>query len=110
MKLAVAARRRCARIAGIFGTRLAPELERSPRGSVGPDHPPQRRRADGARASGAPNHVELCVCWNGGAEGNRTPDLYNAIVALSQLSYGPSPEGCGGRDSSAALEIAGEKL
>jgi hypothetical protein len=25
----------------------------------------------------------------GGAEGNRTPDLYNAIVALSQLSYGP---------------------
>ena len=27
--------------------------------------------------------------WGGGAEGNRTPDLYNAIVALSQLSYGP---------------------
>ncbi len=27
--------------------------------------------------------------WNGGAKGNRTPDLYNAIVALSQLSYGP---------------------
>ena len=27
----------------------------------------------------------------GGAEGNRTPDLYNAIVALSQLSYGPEP-------------------
>ena len=26
---------------------------------------------------------------NGGAVGNRTPDLYNAIVALSQLSYGP---------------------
>ena len=26
----------------------------------------------------------------GGAEGNRTPDLYNAIVALSQLSYGPN--------------------
>ncbi len=25
----------------------------------------------------------------GGAAGNRTPDLYNAIVALSQLSYGP---------------------
>jgi hypothetical protein len=25
----------------------------------------------------------------GGAEGNRTPDLYNAIVALSQLSYDP---------------------
>ena len=28
-------------------------------------------------------------CGGGGAEGNRTPDLYNAIVALSQLSYGP---------------------
>ena len=25
----------------------------------------------------------------GGAEGNRTPDLYTASVALSQLSYGP---------------------
>ena len=28
---------------------------------------------------------------NHGAEGNRTPDLLNAIQALSQLSYGPSP-------------------
>ena len=26
---------------------------------------------------------------NNGAEGNRTPDLLNAIQALSQLSYGP---------------------
>jgi hypothetical protein len=26
----------------------------------------------------------------GGAEGNRTPDLLNAIQALSQLSYGPN--------------------
>ena len=26
---------------------------------------------------------------NGGAEGDRTPDLYAASVALSQLSYGP---------------------
>ena len=25
----------------------------------------------------------------GGAKGDRTPDLYNAIVALSQLSYDP---------------------
>ena len=25
----------------------------------------------------------------GGAEGTRTPDLYSAIVALSQLSYSP---------------------
>ena len=28
---------------------------------------------------------------NGGAEGDRTPDLYTASVALSQLSYGPNP-------------------
>ena len=26
---------------------------------------------------------------NGGARRDRTADLYNAIVALSQLSYGP---------------------
>ncbi len=26
----------------------------------------------------------------GGAEGDRTPDLCNAIAALSQLSYGPT--------------------
>ena len=28
---------------------------------------------------------------NGGAEGNRTPDLCSAIAALSHLSYGPEP-------------------
>ena len=28
--------------------------------------------------------------WTSGAEGNRTPDLLNAIQALSQLSYGPN--------------------
>ena len=32
----------------------------------------------------------------GGAKEDRTPDLYNAIVALSQLSYGP--EFSGGRE------------
>ncbi len=36
---------------------------------------------------------------NGGAEGNRTPDLHVANVALSQLSYGPddlgAPTGAG---------------
>jgi hypothetical protein len=31
----------------------------------------------------------------GGAEGNRTPDLLNAIQALSQLSYGPDRSGEG---------------
>ena len=30
---------------------------------------------------------------NGGAGRNRTDDLYNAIVALSQLSYGPMETG-----------------
>ena len=30
---------------------------------------------------------------NGGAGRNRTDDLYNAIVALSQLSYGPMKRG-----------------
>jgi hypothetical protein len=35
------------------------------------------------------------LCWewterSGGASRDRTGDLYNAIVALSQLSYGPN--------------------
>ena len=30
------------------------------------------------------------IGWNGGAEGDRTPDLRNAIATLSQLSYGPT--------------------
>ncbi len=33
--------------------------------------------------------------FDGGAEGNRTPDLLNAIQALSQLSYGPNSFGVG---------------
>ncbi len=32
---------------------------------------------------------------NGGAEGDRTPDLCSAIAALSQLSYGPILRGNG---------------
>src|SRR5690606_1715035 len=37
----------------------------------------------------------------GGAEGNRTPDLVNAIHALSQLSYGPDRWGIvGGGEAS----------
>ena len=32
---------------------------------------------------------QLNPCFFGGARRNRTDDLYNAIVALSQLSYGP---------------------
>ena len=42
---------------------------------------------------GASSRAELwtpvCGKHTGGAEGNRTPDLYVANVALSQLSYGP---------------------
>ncbi|VXD06981.1 hypothetical protein SPHINGOT1_70252 [Sphingomonas sp. T1] len=30
---------------------------------------------------------------NGGAEGDRTPDLSHAMRTLSQLSYGPIPVG-----------------
>src|SRR3979411_950859 len=37
----------------------------------------------------APTHA-LC-CRPSGGEGNRTPDLLNAIQALSQLSYTPGP-------------------
>gem|GEM_PF-1358041 len=32
---------------------------------------------------------ESASCFDGGAEGDRTPDLLNAIQALSQLSYSP---------------------
>jgi hypothetical protein len=35
------------------------------------------------------HHHQANGLKTGGAEGNRTPDLLNAIQALSQLSYGP---------------------
>src|SRR3546814_2250974 len=38
-------------------------------------------------SKGRENQETLCLI--GGAEGDRTPDLCNAIAALSQLSYGP---------------------
>ena len=63
------------------------------------------RRSPGAGRRGASCHVLLpwrtpkrTKAWesnpqafalNGGARRDRTVDLYNAIVALSQLSYGP---------------------
>jgi hypothetical protein len=45
---------------------------------------------------GYPRHaqirtISLNIDFIGGAEGDRTPDLVNAIHALSQLSYGPDP-------------------
>ena len=42
---------------------------------------------------------ELTRAADGGAEGNRTPDLDIANVALSQLSYGPTGPGCGKADN-----------
>ena len=38
------------------------------------------------------DYVRECR-WLGGAKGSRTPDLLNAIQALYQLSYGPTPSG-----------------
>ncbi len=46
--------------------------------------------AGGYRPQPGMDQISPCP-GNGGAEGDRTPDLYNAIVALSQLSYGPVP-------------------
>src|SRR5215468_5090520 len=39
------------------------------------------------------NPLDLLGFLVGGAEGDRTPDLVNAIHALSQLSYGPMSVG-----------------
>ncbi len=36
-----------------------------------------------------PSFVKPPPMRDGGAKGSRTPDLLNAIQALSQLSYGP---------------------
>ena len=62
--------------------------------------PPRRRRAKRAcRERG-----------NGGAEGNRTPDLCSAIAALSHLSYGPAraiPKGPMDKKSRARRVVSG---
>ena len=42
----------------------------------------------------------------GGARRDRTADLYNAIVALSQLSYGPTSRGRQSRDGLATGQPA----
>ena len=34
-------------------------------------------------------NISQTLFWIGGAKGDRTPDLLNAIQALSQLSYNP---------------------
>ena len=42
----------------------------------------------------------------GGARRDRTADLYNAIVALSQLSYGPAERGTLGEPARVCQESA----
>ena len=44
--------------------------------------------------------IQADCSFDHGGEGNRTPDLLNAIQALSQLSYAP---GCNGYPSPAAF-------
>ena len=55
---------------------------------------PEDQECDSQVIAGAQNAVERdsgeSLISNGGAEGNRTLDLLNAIQALSQLSYGPT--------------------
>jgi hypothetical protein len=43
----------------------------------------------GAVPRSGPRGVGMGLKGVGGAEGDRTPDLRNAIATLSQLSYGP---------------------
>src|SRR5689334_5710561 len=65
-----------------LGSRLATKTNDSrdvSRGTL-PSILSTRRSADHARP----------ICHVSGGEGNRTPDLLNAIQALSQLSYAPS--------------------
>src|SRR5262245_29278791 len=47
--------------------------------------------AGGSESNGAPGFSPGAPSASGGAKRDRTADLYNAIVALSQLSYGPEP-------------------
>src|SRR3546814_8165435 len=46
-------------------------------------------RVAGSGTTKGPRHIVSGPSGFGGAREDRTPDLYNAIVALSQLSYGP---------------------
>ena len=54
--------------------------------------PSMYRQAIGAEPENATaiDNKQLRLKSRGGAEGNRTPDLLNAIQALSQLSYSPT--------------------
>ena len=65
------------------GSRLATENQRFVTLAVAHFRAFSRRGAQRTSLSGPECHVS-------GGEGNRTPDLLNAIQALSQLSYAPS--------------------
>ena len=65
--------------AGAVAARLA--WRRASRRAAGPGHVGDRRAEPEAGSIESPRS---------GGEGNRTPDLLNAIQALSQLSYAPS--------------------
>jgi hypothetical protein len=47
------------------------------------------RNFDAPKAKGQPDRLPFVIEFFGGVEGDRTPDLMNAIHALSQLSYDP---------------------
>src|SRR3546814_14431199 len=76
-----------------FPTRSASELIwRTPRGVCATD---EGKGPGNAGFYLAPRRTRKSRGPGGGAEGSRTPDLLNAIQALSQLSYGPP--GCTAR-------------
>ena len=53
----------------------------------------ERHVGRGTKAHSPPSHISktvLSTVYVGGAEGTRTPCLFNAIEALSQMSYSPT--------------------
>ena len=77
----------CVQFSSIFGR------------SAGKQHTIVQRHVDNEKPQccrGYPReHWGLSVTRNGGAEGDRTPDLMTASHALSQLSYSPTGEDAG---------------
>ena len=78
---------------------LNPYAVQEPNRRLRPDADSERhakilRGVSGVQVAGVvmiAGHITLTFSDGGGAEGDRTPDLCNAIAALSQLSYGPVP-------------------
>ncbi len=62
---------------------------RSKRADARPWNQPQSNLYPRRRAPCAPMRLRVCASSSYGGEGDRTPDLVNAIHALSQLSYAP---------------------